>query len=282
MDSDPSNRFPWHGHAALGAVVLPDTQTREATGAGSRTVATVFSPKGCVESRGCLAGQLVHEAMRGISQDRGCLKILSCLLRGSEPLTGEKKMKRSSSSNSHLAEQGGGVEADKAWKLRSTRELARFQKRRAFCCDLSLGTESKTAVMANGSIWKVSARVCNWPRWFERKKLLNGSRDMCLRAAKKTSRHPLQEFLRLLAERRLGGTEALQNHVEPGNRLRMESSCGAQSLCRCQQPESGFHGRQQQFTLEPAGNHLTSPPYANTGRCPVDEFMSFMEEQFHE
>lgn len=72
---------------------------------------------------------------------------------------------------------------------------------------------------------------------------------MCLRAAKKTSRHPPQEFLRLLAERRLGGTEALQNHVEPGNRLRMESSCGAQSLCRCQQPESGFHGRQQQFTL---------------------------------
>lgn len=40
-------------------------------------------------------------------------QILSGLLRGSEPLTGEKKMKSSSLSSSGLAEQGEGVEADK-------------------------------------------------------------------------------------------------------------------------------------------------------------------------
>lgn len=40
-------------------------------------------------------------------------QILSGLLRGSEPLTGEKKMKSSSLSNSRLAEQGEGVEAEK-------------------------------------------------------------------------------------------------------------------------------------------------------------------------
>lgn len=45
----------------------------------------------------------------------------------------------------------------------------------------------------------MSARPCCCPQ---------GSQDMRLRAAKKTSRHPPQEFLRLLVERRFGGIEA--------------------------------------------------------------------------
>lgn len=41
---------------------------------------------------------------------------------------------------------------------------------------------------------------------------------------------------------------------------RVESSCGAQSLCHCQQPESGFHCRQQQFTLGGPGlaSHIST------------------------
>ena len=118
----------------------------------------------------------------------------------------------------------------------------------------------------------MSARPCCSPQ---------GSRDMCLRAAKKTSGHPPQEFVRLLAEPCLGGVEAHRALWSLGTAYGGEQLWGSVPLS-LSTARSGLHFRQQQFTL--GGLSLASPisttgpaggePSSLLEKCPSQDSLS--------